>query len=75
MTDDSSVEGVAPDEAHPCCTEDGSIEHEWEFRDDSFDHDLGVEVVHYWCCARCDATKPLEPGDFDDDDDYEEPQW
>ena len=44
-------------------------DHDWEFQDDSFDHDFGTERVHYWRCALCDATREVEPGDFDYEDD------
>lgn len=42
-------------------------DHEWEFQDDSFDHEFGTERVHYWQCSECGATKPVEASDFDDD--------
>lgn len=51
---------------HPCYFE-GEIDHEWEFVDDSFDHEFGTERVHYWRCSRCDATREMEAGDYDDD--------
>ena len=51
---------------HPCETELGEFDHEWEFVNDSFDHEYGTEQVHYWRCANCDATKDMEPGDYDD---------
>jgi hypothetical protein len=43
-------------------------DHDWVFVDESFDHDLGTETVHYWRCSECDATRGMEPGDCDDDD-------
>lgn len=43
--------------------EEGS--HDWEFKDDSFDHDLGTEVVHYFQCSECGATRDMQPGDND----------
>lgn len=54
--------------AHPCRTEDGGFDHEWEFQDDSFDHEFGTERVHYWLCVHCGETKNMEPGDYDCDD-------
>ncbi|GEM_PF-6660460 len=44
--------------------EDG--EHEWEYQDDSFDHEYGTEVVRYWLCLHCMETKELGPGDCDE---------
>jgi len=44
-------------------------EHDWSMQDESFDHEFGTEVVHYFECELCGVTKPLEPGD------YEDPFW
>lgn len=52
---------------HPCRTDDGGFDHEWEFQQDSFDHEYGTERVHYWRCATCDETREMEPGDYDDE--------
>jgi len=32
------------------------IDHDWQFHDDSFDHEFGVEVIRYWQCERCGKT-------------------
>ena len=32
------------------------IDHDWQFHDDSFDHEFGVEVIRYWQCERCAKT-------------------
>ena len=32
------------------------IDHDWQFHDDSFDHEFGVEVIRYWQCERCGHT-------------------
>jgi hypothetical protein len=54
--------------ARPSCqTDDGGFDHEWEFQDDSFDHEYGTERVHYWRCAHCDETRAMEAGDYDDE--------
>jgi hypothetical protein len=45
-----------------------ACDHEWEFQDDSFDHEFGTEVVHYWLCTKCEATREMESGDYYDDD-------
>jgi hypothetical protein len=52
---------------HPCQTEAGDLDHDWKFQDDSFDHEFGVERIHYFRCDRCDETRPVEPGDYDDE--------
>lgn len=44
-------------------------EHEWEYRDDSFDHEFGTErIPPYEKCLLCDAERP-----FEDPRDYDEP--
>ncbi len=48
----------------------GQFDHEWEFQDDSFDHEYGTQQVFYWQCAGCGRQRDVEPGDFDNDDDY-----
>ena len=39
-------------------------EHEWEFMDDSFSHEFGTKVIHYYQCKLCGDTC-----DVDEDDD------
>lgn len=43
-------------------------DHNWEFQDDSFDHEFGTERIHYWLCSKCSLVKAMEPGDYDDDE-------
>ena len=50
---------------HPCYA-DGELDHDWQFVDESFDHAYGTERVHFWRCERCDATRGMEAGDYDD---------
>jgi hypothetical protein len=38
-------------------------DHDWHFVDESFDHDLGTEVIHSQECQKCGATRPAEPMD------------
>ena len=33
--------------------EENKCEHEWEFEDDSFDHEFGTEVIQYYVCIHC----------------------
>ena len=32
------------------------ISHDWQFHDDSFDHEFGTEAIRYWQCERCGHT-------------------
>jgi hypothetical protein len=48
--------------------EQEECDHNWEFCDDSFDHEYGTEQVHYFLCSECGETRDVEPGDFDYDD-------
>ena len=52
---------------HPCQTDDGGFDHEWEFCDESFDHEYGTERVHYFVCQNCEETRDMEPGDYDEE--------
>lgn len=47
-------------ETHPCHTEKMEFDHDWKFVDDSFDHEYGTEVVHYFECRHCKATKDVD---------------
>ena len=40
-------------------------DHDWRFRNDSFDHEYGCERVHFYECQRCGATKDAPPNDND----------
>ena len=40
-------------------------DHVWELKDESFDHELGCEQVHYYEWARCEETRDLEAADYD----------
>jgi hypothetical protein len=57
---------VNPEQAQAEAKGAGNVDHEWKFQDDSFDHAFGTEPVHYFACAHCEATRPVEAGDFDD---------
>jgi len=48
-----------------CEAEDN--DHDWEFRDDSFDHEYGTETVHYWECSKCHKTRDVESNDYCED--------
>lgn len=50
---------------------------EWEFCDDSFDHEFGTERVHYEQCRICNATRALDSddGDYDPPEPDNEPCW
>jgi len=39
-------------------------DHDWEFGDDSFDHEFGTELVHYWRCEKCGKSKPTTSDDY-----------
>lgn len=54
-------------EATTCEVAPGEFDHEWEFVDESFDHEFGTERVHYWKCAHCELTRAMEPGDYDEE--------
>lgn len=49
---------------HPCRV-DGEWDHDWQFQDDSFDHEFGTEVIHYDLCERCGETKACDPYDYE----------
>ena len=55
---------ITAEPGFPLC-EDG--DHDWEFVDDSFDHEFGTERIHYWSCTKCWATKDVEAEDYDDE--------
>ena len=63
----SRLAAMNANETHPCAIEGGGFDHDWEFQDDSFDHEYGTEQVFYYRCTRCDATRNMEPGDYDDE--------
>lgn len=65
----SAGQGVEPDpEGTPLCAAD---DHDWEFQDDSFDHEFGTERVHYFLCQKCQATRGMEAGDYHEHDFYD----
>ncbi len=37
-------------------SDESRIDHNWQFHDDSFEHEFGVEVIRYWQCERCGQT-------------------
>lgn len=40
--------------------EQRDCDHEWEVRDDSFDHEFGTEVIIYEKCVKCELTRPCQ---------------
>jgi hypothetical protein len=53
-------------ESEPECT------HDWEFQDDSFDHEFGTEKIHYMQCTICGLTRDVERDDFPDSEPEDE---
>jgi len=41
-------------EQEPC-------DHEWEFIDESFDHEFGTEVIYTWECQKCGLRTNRNP--------------
>ena len=39
---------------------DVNCDHEWELKDDSFDHEFGCEQIQYYECVKCEETKDLD---------------
>ena len=35
-------------------------DHDWELKDDSFDHEFGCEQIQYYECVNCEATRDLD---------------
>jgi hypothetical protein len=54
--------------SHPCYIGEGEFDHEWQFQDDSFDHEYGGQQVHYWLCEECGAEREMEYADYHDDE-------
>ncbi len=44
-------------------------DHDWEWVDDSFDHEYGVEQCGHWECQNCDSTNDSPAPTYDQDDD------
>jgi len=42
-------------------------DHEWEFIDNSFDHEFGTERVHSWQCEKCGESRTKCPVDYNAD--------
>lgn len=42
-----------------------NCDHDWEFKDDSFDHEFGTEKIHYEQCSVCNLTQECTAADFD----------
>jgi len=63
---ESAVQCLVMLPEHPCYVGDGGYDHNWEFQDDSFGHEFGVEVVQYFRCSECATERDIEPGDYDD---------
>ena len=49
-----------PDEPEPC-------DHEWGWVDESFSHDLGLEIIRYFQCEKCGATRQPTAADLNQD--------
>lgn len=45
-------------------------DHYWKARDESFSHEFGTEIVVYFECEHCGATREYEDSDHDDGTDY-----
>lgn len=41
-------------------------DHDWEFQDDSFDHEFGTEQIHYFKCNRCGREREMQPCDYEE---------
>ena len=50
---------------HPCYVGDSEFDHDFDLKDDSFDHEYGVEIIQYYECQKCGLTIDLGPGDYD----------
>lgn len=59
---------TSSDPAEPKADHD-ACDHDWEFCDDSFDHEYGCERIHFWRCSKCEAEKPTNSADFSQPDD------
>jgi hypothetical protein len=70
--DTVNTAGDDADSADVGATKD--CDHDWEFCDDSFDHEFGTETVHYFTCTICGQTRDVGPSDYVDDDDFTEPE-
>jgi hypothetical protein len=45
---------------HPCYIGSGEFDHDWEFVDDSFDHEYGVEFIHFERCLVCGEMRDCD---------------
>lgn len=44
---------IQPDNPHPCQVGANDFDHDFEYKDYSFDHELGTEKIVYSECTRC----------------------
>lgn len=61
----SAVERLVMLPEHPCYVGDSEFDHDLDLKDDSFDHEYGVELIQYYECRQCGLTLDLGPGDYD----------
>lgn len=54
-----------PTVSSPTCTALLCCDHDWELKDESFNHEFGCEQVQYYECVKCEKTKDLEAVDYD----------
>jgi hypothetical protein len=56
-----------------------ACEHNWEFQDDSFSHEFGIEVINYWLCNECGEAMAYGEHDEElmraEDRHYEKDGW
>ena len=52
---------------HPCYANGEGYDHDWEYIDDSFDHEFGTEARGHWECLNCGGVdSEAEPPHYDD---------
>lgn len=49
---------------HPCELSPGQFDHDWEYVDDSVDHEYGTEIINYLKCAVCGQIRETQYDDF-----------
>jgi hypothetical protein len=58
----SNSDHLDPDLNLPTPLDDPSTcDHDFQFHDDSFDHEFGTEIVRYWLCEKCGMSTPHNP--------------
>jgi len=57
---------------HPCDVGEKDLDHDYEWQDDSFDHEFGTEICGHWECINCgDVNSDSEPPSYDEPEDYD----